>query len=310
MKKTEKPALVPIPNRSNDLPDLPNAIVNFKVVELFGAFNAVHSLAKLLNSQSLRALQIFQQEKGHEQYGYATFDEFLDNYDGSPFKKTAYYEKIALLEKEGDAVFDLLNELKISKNARKLLAKGAVEIDGDTVIVGDVRASLGNNNAVKELVKALAQENARATAYADALEKKTADLQTKLKQGAADFENLRREQIGSDTFSAALTRTLGEMLTLSQEAEQLTLTEVERRADVALRSLWTQFLILRRSLRREHIFAFEDEFNPSPAIRHAAATTAEQQAGESETDYARRLVRENLTTKDWNDIYSDEEPEN
>lgn len=104
---------------------------------LLGGFKTASRIAHAINSEVMRSLEMFQQERIYEAFGYERFVDFLDNCEHSPMSKTQYYERKALLDKEGDQMFNIYSELGISIRKRKLLGKGNVEIDGENAIIRD-----------------------------------------------------------------------------------------------------------------------------------------------------------------------------
>ncbi len=327
---TEKTSLIVTDNdfpqsvAVQDATTLPKELIS--TLEMFGSIRTFQQLANVFSAQFIRGLQLFQQREGYKSFGFSSMDDFLNEYENSPIKKTAYYEKLHLLEKEGDAAFDLMNSLKISKAERKLLGSGAIEIDGNTVVIGDKRVDAGNNNQIKELVKELARENAKQNAFLNDLENHNLRLAETVRHQKADIAaldaaRLRRENPDGDPYDAALMRALAALVKLCEEAANLPfmITQTEK-SDVTLRSLWNQMLILRRTLHREDVFAFDDFVRAAPYQKDLPANNLESapnavveqpQATRTETaaEAARRIVRENMSEKDWNDLYDAESDE-
>lgn len=104
---------------------------------VLGGINIAGKVAAALDSDAIKALITFQEEKMHEALGFETFVQFLNDSEYAPMSKTQFYDRKAILEKEGERLFDLLTELGVSIRKRKLLGKGNVEISGDSVIVRD-----------------------------------------------------------------------------------------------------------------------------------------------------------------------------
>lgn len=147
-----------------------------------GMMNTIaEKLATQLSSQALRALEHFAETKGHEALGFERFDDFLNESPYSPMTKHQYYERRAVLDKESDQVFDVLNSMRIPVSARKLLTEGAVQIEGDEIVVGgNVRVPINNAAAVKNLIKELASETARQSKKIERGEEQNKKLKKKL----------------------------------------------------------------------------------------------------------------------------------
>ncbi len=177
--------------------DIDNKLINYqqdknkmRLAEMFGAIRAIEAVriqvGSILNAQFMRGLEQFQENKGHEEYGYTRFDDFLDGYDNSPLTKRQYYDRREALNKEGDELFDALNALKIPMSARKLLTDGSIQIEGDEIIIGAERASLNDKVFIKQAIKALAQEQVKTTA-------KIENLELKLEKGEEENTKLKQE---------------------------------------------------------------------------------------------------------------------
>lgn len=102
---------------------------------VLGGASIANRIAASLGAESMRAMIRFQEDKLYEPMGYSTFVEFLSESEYAPMTKSQFYERKAILEKEGDVLFDLLTEMGVSIRNRKLLGKGNVQIDGDSAIV-------------------------------------------------------------------------------------------------------------------------------------------------------------------------------
>lgn len=145
-----------------------NEIEKAKTYKMLGAITAMDaiamSLSSTLSSQALRGLEKIEQEKLYLSLGYETFVEFL-NSDDSPVTKNQYYDRIKLLNSEGDQLYDTLSKLSLPVSKRKLLGKGAVEIEGETVIVKndegeETQIELNDRSRLLQTISALADANA------------------------------------------------------------------------------------------------------------------------------------------------------
>lgn len=131
---------------------------------LLGSFHAAQKIANAINSEVMRALEIFQAERMYLSFGYDRFVDFLEGYEHAPMSKAQYYERKALLDKEGDALFDMYGDLGVSIRKRKLLGKGNIEIDGENVLVRDgdevTEIHLNDRSRLLQTLTALADANA------------------------------------------------------------------------------------------------------------------------------------------------------
>ena len=164
-----------------------NEIEKAKTYKMLGAITAMDaiamSLSSTLSSQALRGLEKIEQEKLYLSLGYETFVEFL-NSDDSPVTKNQYYDRIKLLNSEGDQLYDTLSQLSFPVSKRKLLGKGEIAVEGETVIVktadGEEQIELNDKNRLLQTISALADRAAETTA-----------LKTKLDKGAKDNQRLK-----------------------------------------------------------------------------------------------------------------------
>lgn len=140
-------------------------------VFILGGIRVADRIAASLSSEAMRALLRFQEEERYKTLGFATMVDFLNESELSPMTKHQFYDRKALLEKEGDQVFNLLNDLGVSVRQRKLLGKGNVQIDGETVLVttdGEETAiELTDRTRILETLTALADANADKTKKLD-----------------------------------------------------------------------------------------------------------------------------------------------
>jgi len=131
---------------------------------ILGGVNIADKIATSLNAEAIKALITFQEQKLHEALGFETFVAFLNESEYSPMSKQQFYDRKAILEKEGEKMFDLLTELGVSMRKRKLLGKGSVEIVGDIAIVHDggetTEIQLTDRTRLLETLTALADANA------------------------------------------------------------------------------------------------------------------------------------------------------
>lgn len=131
---------------------------------VLGGANIAGKIATSLETEAIKTLIRFQEEKLYEPLGYSTFVQFLNESEYAPMTKSQFYERKAMLEKEGDKLFDLLTEVGVSIRQRKLLGKGSVELSGDVVTIHDGEEStaiaLSDRVRLLETLSALADANA------------------------------------------------------------------------------------------------------------------------------------------------------
>ncbi|HUF02827.1 MAG TPA: hypothetical protein VMM38_01485 [Aridibacter sp.] len=196
-----------------------------------GGINAINGLTNALSAQVMRALETFQQEKLHEQLGYQRFADFLDNYPYSPMTKHQYYERLKLLESEGDVVFDVLNSLNMPMRTRKLLGRGNIQLEGDTLIVTDgdeeTEIELNDRTRLLETLTALAD---RSYLQQRKIDRQGEDLQRLVdKTERLNSENERilamKKTDLEDLHAVALLQLSTAFVALSEEAEKLTPAE-------------------------------------------------------------------------------------
>lgn len=147
-----------------------------------GGFHTIDRLTRALDSEMMRTLEAFQEEKLHEVLGFKTFAEFLDKSDISPMTRHQYYERKKSLDAHGDQVFDLLSGLSFPVSKQKTLGAGSVSLDGDNVVIRSEESAttinLKDKTAIAEALSALADANAEKA--------------KKLKHGEADYDALRK----------------------------------------------------------------------------------------------------------------------
>ena len=170
-----------------------------------GGIGAIRSLTDKLAAQTVRALEAFGESKAYEMLGYTTFVDFLNQSPYSPMTKSQYYDRLGALAAEGDAAYDLLNNLGVPLSKRKLLSDGAVQLDGDTLVVGGERVPLNDRGRVVEAIKTLAETNQQ---QARKIEKGT-EQNKKLKQERDDLKKRGGAAGALDEYDATLVQLLG-----------------------------------------------------------------------------------------------------
>lgn len=131
---------------------------------VLGGVTVAKRAAKSFDTEAIKTLIRFQEEKMHEDLGYSTFVDFLNESEFAPLTKAQFYEGKALLEKEGEDLFDLMTDLGISIRKRKLLGKGNVELAGDKLIVHDgdeiTEIPITDKSSILDAIASLADANA------------------------------------------------------------------------------------------------------------------------------------------------------
>lgn len=135
-----------------------------RTMRVLGGIQVANRIAAAVGAEAMRALIRVEEEKLYRALGCETFVEFLNSED-SPVSKKQYYDRKALLEKEGDVLFDMLTEMGVSMKARKLLGKGAVEVADGTLIVHtdndeSHEIAVDNRRAMLDALSTLADANA------------------------------------------------------------------------------------------------------------------------------------------------------
>jgi hypothetical protein len=136
-----------------------------------------------IDAASIRALAHFADIEGYKQFGFDRFDDFLSKSPYSPMSRSQYYERKSLLDKEGDAAFDLLNTLRVPAAARKLLSEGKVQVEGNEVVIGESRIPVTDRDAVLEVVSTLAEKSKSQADIIERGKEKVKELKKKVGEG-------------------------------------------------------------------------------------------------------------------------------
>lgn len=157
-----------------------------------GKINLADNLSTVLRAQTIRTLQYIRDEHLYRSAGFSRFDDFLDEYSHSPMNYKKFNRLESLLETEGDILFDTFTSLSIPQSKRKLLGKGNVQIEGETLFIksdndeADVEIELKDRNRILETLSALADANAEKS-------KKLDSQKTKIEKGEAEIEKLQKK---------------------------------------------------------------------------------------------------------------------
>lgn len=161
-----------------------------------GAVGAIGRLSQNLSAQTIRALQTVRDEKHFEALGFTRFDDFLDESEYSPMSYRQFNDREKLLLAEGDQVFDLLTQLKLSQKQRKMLGAGHIQIDetkGTVLIVTGEdleeeveEIELTDRTRLLQTLSALADQNSL-------LNVKTNRQREQIEKGVQETERLRKQ---------------------------------------------------------------------------------------------------------------------
>jgi len=220
-----------------------------EAAELFGATKLANEFTKRIGAQTMRMLQAVRDRKVWREYGYKSFDDFLDNHPHSPMTKHQFYEREKLLGIEGAEAFNALNAMRFPMSKRKLLAQGDVSLDGDQMQIGQQKFDITDQVAIFDALSTLALDRAE---HLRTIERGKKEL-LKLKRRADDLEQRMSHAGGialdGTAHARALVGALGEMALLNQEIAKIE-DEGERKAfgDQALERIAAMKLELEETL--------------------------------------------------------------
>jgi hypothetical protein len=216
-----------------------------------GGIHTVKKIANSLNAQHLRAIQAIESEKLYLDMGFEKFVDFLAS-DESPIGKTAYYDRIKLLESEGEQVFDLLNEVGLTNAIRKKLAEsnyGDISIEGNTVRIGDETADLSNMRMIKTLIESFSNDCRKLTEQTKKQNETIQKMESQVSEGSKQVEQLRRQLDTNNEGSAldrAQSRLINAFIKFNDELAEVPLIDrIDK--DSVLDTLW---MLLEESRKR------------------------------------------------------------
>lgn len=214
--------------------------------QMVGGIKVADAIRNNLTSQSLRTLELIKTEKLYRDAGYATFDQFLDKSPDSPMSHDAYLRRMKALEAEGDAVFDTFNAIGLSLAKRRALAGGAIEIDGEEIVVRDgddeSRIPLRDRAQVLSVLSQLADKNAQNSRTIERGRKEVERLKRKVDEAKNAAPRLLDD---SNPHDRALSLSLVALGGLKSEAEKMSLEQKLGARDDAMRMLSTMWADLR-----------------------------------------------------------------
>ena len=268
---------------NESLVELNSQEIRDEVNRSFGAVGAFGLMTRFATSGAIRLLQNIRDKKQYKIFGHTDFDDFLENntlaqtYFGSTYRTFNRLEK--QMKKEGEEIFDLLNTMKIPMTERKQLGTGDIEMEGDKVFVGGEETSIEDMPMIKSLIKNLASENKDLKKSEEKKIKEIKDVEAKLTQGDADYEEIRRnfdKYKEGDEFDRALGTTINSLIQLNQQAKDLSDADKAKRGENTLDSLWKLITITRNELAQKN-FTFQDftgsTIDGDPVIEKALAKT-------------------------------------
>jgi len=176
---------------------------------ILGGVTVTNRLADALGSEAIKTLLRFQDEQLYLALGYSKMVDFLSESEFAPMSKQQFYDRKALLEKEGEQLFDMLTELGISIRKRKLLGKGNIEVSGDTLIVhnGDESTEIAINDraSILEALTALADANAEKTVKLTVQQERIDKHDDKVRELHAENDRIRAAKIADFAADAHMT---------------------------------------------------------------------------------------------------------
>ena len=175
--------------------------------------------------------------------GYSTFVEFLENSEFSPMSKAQFYERLKVLESEGDEIYDLLTEMGVSISTRKLLTRGErrLELDGDDLIIGTERVPINENQpAIRQLIKDLAGEIRTVEDEKTLISKKLEQAETQNARGQQEYQDLQRRYdlaVETSEFDRCWTLVQSSLHRLGEHAAELPADERAARGPAVLKQI-------------------------------------------------------------------------
>jgi hypothetical protein len=214
---------------------------------IIGGFKTALKISTAINSEVMRSLETFQEQRLYSSFGYERFADFLDEYEHSPMTKNQYYERKAILDREGDAMFDLLSDMGMSIRKRKLLGKGNVEFDGEKVIVHDgdeqTEIEITDRTRLLETLTALADANADKSSKLEKQKTKLDKHDEEKRELCDEIDRVKAEkkiELGGDPHSIALANACFALTALREESALLSDTDRAARGPNVMETLASQ----------------------------------------------------------------------
>ena len=199
---------------------------------ILGGLRAVDRVSQMLSAQMMASLIRFKEEKMFESLGYTNFYEFLDNSEYAPITRNQFSDRFKLFKKEGERLFDLMNEIGMPLSKRKLLGKGNISFDGEMVLVKDdegneTEIEINDRARILETITALADANADKSKKLETEKQKIKDVEKQNAELSAEKERILayKKAEFTDFHTTALMNLAASFKSLEHQAEQLTSAE-------------------------------------------------------------------------------------
>ena len=162
--------------------------------------------------------------------------------------KAQYYERLAIVNKHGLDVADLLTSIGISMRSQKLLESGDISIKNDKLYIGEKELEVADTGIIKEVLSELFEERRELKSELAATQTKLDKKDEQIRKGTEEIQEQQRyiDSINDDgPFKTAFGKAVSALQTLSLEAAKLPDNERSGRADEDLRLLTTQWYSVR-----------------------------------------------------------------
>lgn len=214
--------------------------------QVVGAIKLALNLRDSLHSKVVESFDVIKEDKLYLAAGHKTFDGFMDSDPESPMPYKTFLAQRGVLQIEGPEVFDHLTALGVPISRRKALKPGSIQIEGDTIIVGEERAALTDRRRIIEIVRALAD---KTDAQSKKLDKGAANLDKQKKK----YEALKKNPGSVDLAlkqgpGEALMTLLGFYATFREQVELLSDADREKLRNPAMELISNQHEMLAHTL--------------------------------------------------------------
>jgi hypothetical protein len=221
-------------------------------VYMAGAIAAAGRIADAISAETIRLLERFAEEKMYRHFGFDNIRAFLDESPYSPMSAHQYYERRQVLAKEGDALYDLLSGLGVAINRRKKLGAGAIELDGDNVIIhlpeGDEVIGVDDRQRIIATLSALADSNAAKQREIERQSNEIRSLTRSIRDVYAEADKLRDRQTLEtleDSHSFALVELLAAFERLAAAASNLSEADRLSRREIVFEKIADKYATIR-----------------------------------------------------------------
>lgn len=216
-------------NAFNEIVEASSEARKNSALVLIGAIGAFGSIAQFTTVAAIRGLEKLQEEKLYRELGFQTFDQFLNESEYSPITKNQFYDQRQILNREGDAVYELFNKLKLPLSKRKYLNSGSVQIEGDVLYIqtgeGDeakeIEVSVEDRSMLLQVLSTIADQSNRQKTKTALLQEKIEGLEKELTSGGS------AKQRNLDEISQLAQSAAGTLARLALALEE---TDEERRS--------------------------------------------------------------------------------